>query len=295
MTAPARPHRAAAALLAALAATAGCRAGTPPPSPDVVAEIESDAVRYADFETYVQQALGESGTSLSSNVLSSLFDQYLEERLLAKLATERGLLGEDAAQGRFGRRHALDLLLADEARREEADGLPTEPEVEAWYAAHRDEFRRPERVRLRQILVETRQQAESLRARILAGTDFAAVAAAASADPDVAATVGFQGELYRGDLPPAFADLIFDLEPGEVSEVVEAEYGFHLFQVTERLSAETLPLEAVRDDVERRLLQDAADRRLAALAEEARQRYDVTVWGRNLPFNYRGVYGDQGG
>jgi parvulin-like peptidyl-prolyl isomerase len=167
--------------------------------------------------------------------------------------------------------------------------------VEAWYAAHRDEFRRPERVRLRQILVETRQQAESLRARILAGADFAAVAAAASEDPDVGATAGFQGELYRGDLPPAFADLIFELEPGQVSEVVEAEYGFHLFEVSERLPAETLPLEAVRDDVERRLLQEAADRRLTALAEEARRRYDVAVWDRNLPFNYRGVYGDQGG
>lgn len=283
-------------VLALLLAAAACHAGTPPPpAPDVVAQIEGDAVRYADFQAYLQQALGESGSSLSSDVLSSLLDQYLEELLLSRLAVERGLLPEDAAEARFGRRRALDLLLADEARREGDDGRPSEAEVEAWYRDHLDELRRPERVRLRQILVETRQQAEKLRARIEAGGDFGSVGAAAAADPDVAATAGFQGELSRADLPPAFADLIFALEPGEVSEVVEAEYGFHLFQVTERLPAETLPLEAVREDVERRLLQDAADRRLASLAEEARRRYDVSVWDRNLPFNYRGIYGDQGG
>jgi parvulin-like peptidyl-prolyl isomerase len=283
-------------LMALLLAATGCQAGTPPPpAPDVVAQIEGDAVRYPDFQTYLQQALGESGSSLSSDVLSSLLDQYLDERLLSRLAVERGLLPEDAADGRFGRRRALDLLLADEARREGDDARPTEAEVKAWYLAHLDELRRPERVRLRQILVETRQQAEKLRARIEAGGDFGAVGAAAAADPDVAATAGFQGELSRADLPPAFADLIFSLQPGEVSDVVEAEYGFHLFEVTERLPAETLPLEAVRDDVERRLLQDAADRRLTTLAEEARRRYDVSVWDRNLPFNYRGVYGDQGG
>jgi hypothetical protein len=281
--------------VALAAVLVGCGVSTPPPSPEVVAEIESEAVRYADFETYVAQALGESGSSLSSDVLSRLFDQFLEERLLVLLAAERGLLPEDAAEGRFGRRRALDLLLADEARREDAGRVPADDEVAAWYAAHRDEFQRPERVRLRQILVENREQAEELRRRIVAGADFSTVAAAAAADPDVAATVGFQGELSRQDLPPAFAEVIFDLEPGVVSEVVEAEYGFHLFLVGERLPAETLPLEAVRDDVERRLLQAAADRRLVALAEEARQRYDVTVWDRNLPFNYRGVYGDEGG
>ena len=60
---------------------------------------------------------------------------------------------------------------------------------------------------------------------------------------------GVQGELARSDLPPSYADLIFALKPGEVSPVVPAEYGFHLFQVIEREPAEVVPLAAARGEI----------------------------------------------
>jgi parvulin-like peptidyl-prolyl isomerase len=63
-----------------------------------------------------------------------------------------------------------------------------------------------------------------------------------------------------------------------------------VFQVTETLPAEVLPFDEVRDDVARAVRREQADRRLRELADEARRRYDVSVWDRNLPFNYRGIY-----
>jgi hypothetical protein len=288
----ARRHPAAAlAVLAAgtMTGLGACRAAPPPPSPDVVAEIEGEPVRYEQFEAYVERALGEPGGSLGSDVLSQLFDQFLEERLLARLAVERGLLPAAGAEGRAGRRRAVDLLLA---AAEAADGgAATSPgALRAWYDAHRDRFRRPARVRLRQLLVEDRGRAEQALEEIRAGAPFAAVAARLADDPAVAATGGSLGELSRDDVPPAFAEVIFALAPGEVSPVVEADYGFHVFQVTETLPAEVLPFDAVRDEVEQSVRREAADRRLRELADEARRRYDVSVWDRNLPFNYRGVH-----
>jgi peptidyl-prolyl cis-trans isomerase C len=288
---PRRRPAAAFAVVAAGAVTClgACREAPPPPSPDVVAEIEGEPVRYEQFEAYVERALGEPGDSLGSDVLSQLFDQFVEERLLARLAVERGLLPAGAAAGRAGRRRAVDLLLAAAG---DADGAAaTSPgALRAWYDAHRDRFRRPARVRLRQLLVEDRGRAEQAFEEIRAGAPFAAVAARLADDPAVAATGGSLGELSREDVPPAFAEVIFALAPGEVSPVVEADYGFHLFQVTETLPAEVLPFEAVRDEVEQSVRREAADRRLRELAEEARRRYDVSVWDRNLPFNYRGVH-----
>ncbi len=284
--------------VAALLALTACDRRPPPPSPEVVAEIDGQAVRYGEFEAYVESALGDAGDSLGSDVLSQLFDQFLEERLLARLAVDRGLLPEDAADGRNLRRRAVDALLADA---ELAEGAVAGEAVEEFYAAHPERFERPPRVRLRQILTEERQLAEEALAEIRAGADFAAVARrlageggtgdAAGGDSSGNGFVGGSlGELSREDLPPAFAEVILELAPGEVSGVVEAEYGFHLFQVTEKLPAETVPLEVVRDEIERELLQRRADRLLAELAEEARRRYDVAVWERNLPFNYRGIY-----
>jgi hypothetical protein len=283
-----RAPAAAAVLAAHLAALlAACSEAPPPPSPEVVAEIDGRPVRYEQFEAYVERALGEPGDSLGSDVLTQLFDQFLEERLLAMLAVDRGLLPAATAEGRAGRRRAVDLLLAA-ADGDAAEATPAA--LRAWYGAHRDRFQRPARVRLRQLLVEDRAAAERAVEEVRAGADFAAVARRLADDPGTAATGGSLGELSREDVPPAFAEVIFALEPGEVSPVVEAEYGFHVFQVTETLPAEVLPFDEVRDDVARAVRREQADRRLRELADEARRRYDVSVWDRNLPFNYRGIY-----
>lgn len=276
------PRRFGAALAAVLAAAALPLAGCRPevaPSPDAVAEIAGEEVDYAVFAGYVERQIGERGSALGSDVLSGLFDRFVDERLLARLAAERGLAPSGTAP-----RRAIERLL-------EADGEAEPPaaEVAAYYEAHRDEFLRPERVRLRQALFEDRATAERAREEVAAGAPFAEVARKYSRDPSAAAG-GLQGELAREELPPAFAETIFRLEPGEVSPVVEAEYGFHLFQVDRRLPAAEVPLAEAREEIARRLERESADDRLAELVEEARGRYNATVFVRNLPFNYQGRY-----
>ena len=270
--------------LALLLLAAGCDR-PPPPPPDVVAEVAGEPVRYGELEAYYSRQLGESGASLGSDVLSELFDQFVDERLLARLAVEQGLAGGAAVARPAGRRRAVDRLLAAGG-----DPAPTDAEIAAWYDRHRDELRRPERVRLRQLLVEDRATAERALAEIRAGADFAAVAGRVSGDPGVASLAGREDELSRDELPPVFADAVFELAAGEVSEPIEADYGVHLFQVTARLPEEVVPLADARGEIESALRREAADRRLAALVAEARGRYDVLVHERNLPFDYRGSY-----
>lgn len=280
---------AAAAIVFLVGFVAGCRRAPATAEPELVATVGSDEVRWEDFEGYLERHLGESGASLGSDVLSQLFDQFLAERLLVRLAAERGLIGSGNGSGDSGsdRRRAVDRLLRQAA---EEQPEPSDREVASFYAARRAEFRRPERVRLRQILLDDRDLAERTLAEIRAGADFEEVGTRLADDDELNAEAGDEGELSREDVPRAFADAIFSLAPGEVSEVVAADYGFHLFQVIERLPAEVVPLDAARPEIERRLRQEAADRRLDELIDEARRRYDVAVHDRNLPFNYRGRY-----
>jgi parvulin-like peptidyl-prolyl isomerase len=260
---------------------AACERAAPPP-PDAAAMIGDAEVRYAEFERYVTRNVGESGGVLGSDVLSELFDQFLDERLLERLAVDRGLVRASAAPGQG--RQAIDALL-DQGLRQE----PGEAEIARYYQEHRRDFARPERVRLRQILTADRRAAEEARREIAAGTPFEEVSRRLSRGPR-ADGGGYQGELARGDLPPSFADLIFALKPGEVSPVVPAEYGFHLFQVIEREPAEVVPLAAARGEVLGRLRQQRADQLLRSLVQEARSHYNVRVYERNLPFAYQGSY-----
>ena len=263
---------------------AACQRSAPPP-PDAVAGIGDAEVRYAEFERYVAQNVGEPGGELGSDVLSELFDQFLDERLLERLAVDRGLLRASASSLHGGQgRQAIDALLEKDLRQE-----PGEAEIARYYQAHRQDFARPERVRLRQILTADRKAAEEARRQIAAGAPFEEVSRRLSRGPR-ADGGGFQGELARGDLPPSFADLIFALKPGEVSPVVPAEYGFHLFQVTEREPAEVVPLAAARGEILGKLRRQRADQLLRSLVQEARSHYDVRVYERNLPFAYQGSY-----
>jgi len=72
--------------------------------------------------------------------------------------------------------------------------------------------------------------------------------------------------------------------------VVPAEYGFHLFQVTEREPAEVVPLAAARGEILGKLRRQRADQLLGSLVQEARSHYNVKVYERNLPFAYQGSY-----
>jgi hypothetical protein len=267
---------------ALLLATMAC--GRPePPAPDVAARVGDQDVRYSEFEDYLERTADDSDSVLGSDVLSELFDQFLDEKILVRMAVDRKLLR--VGKGTSGTpREAIDALLADGLQKE-----PTDQEVAAWYGAHRQEFVRPERVRLRQILTDDRASAERALQQLAAGADFAELARRLSRDPS-AGTGGYQGELSRENLPPAFADVIFSLKPGEVSKVVPADYGFHVFQVMERFPAGVVPLDEARGEILERLRQERADRLLAGLVREGRTQYNVVVHRRNLPFNYQGSY-----
>jgi hypothetical protein len=265
--------------LLALLLLAGCSHADPTP-PDVIARLDGESIRYPEIESYVARTVGDSDKGLGSDVLSELLDQFLDERLTLRLARDKGLVGK----GETDARAAAEALLRDGK-----PGDPPEAEIARYYREHAADFTRPERVRVRQILTDDRKAAESALREIAAGADFGELARRVSRDPS-AASGGYQGELAREDLPPAFADVIFSLKPGEVSRIVPAEYGFHLFQAVTREPAGVVPLDQARGEIVERLREKRGDERLAELVRRARDQYNVVVYERNLPFDYRGSY-----
>jgi len=267
--------------LLAVSALAACSRGGPVGA-HVLVTIGEEELSYADFEAYLERNVDESEISLSSPVLSRLFDQFLAEYLLVQLALERGLDTETANQ-----RMAVDFLIAAEGEQMVPDEL-----VAGHYERKREEFMRPERVHLRQILVKDPKVAAEAQEAIAAGEEFSSVATRVSEEPR-AEVGGDQGELSRDDLPPAIADVIFDLQPGEVSDIVAADYGYHLFQVVARHPAEVAPLEEVRGEIREKLLRRRVDELVAGWVKTAEERYDVEVYRNHFPFDYQGTHAER--
>ena len=86
-------------------------------------------------------------------------------------------------------------------------------------------------IRASHILVDTKEEAETLRQEILAGKDFAAVAKESSKCPS-SSNGGDLGYFSKGMMVPEFDQAAFNLSVGEVSEPVKTQFGWHLIKVT---------------------------------------------------------------
>lgn len=255
---------------------AGCREA--PPGPDVVAEIGGQQIHFSEFQGYLETNAGDPEGDLEDTVSSALFDGFIEECLVSRWAVDEGLVPASA-----GRRVGVDAATASLAAVEVSSRR-----VASYYEENRDQFHRPESVHLQQILLGDRVVAEEVRAEWDAGIPFEEIVILYSQEGLLLGAD--EGDLAKEELPLIVAEAIFDLQPGEVSEIFAADYGFHLFKVTERLPAGVPALEEIEDtlwlDLQRREVAEG----LQALVERARRRYNVRVFERNLPFEYAGEY-----
>jgi peptidyl-prolyl cis-trans isomerase C len=146
------------------------------------------------------------------------------------------------------------------------DKVTVKPEqVTDFYTKNPDQFKQPERVRASHILITVpkgadaaaktaaRTKAAGILKDVKAGKDFAALAKEHSQDPGSAQNGGDLGFFQTGQMVGPFNDVAFTLAPGQVSDLVETEFGFHIIKVAEKQTARTVPLDEVRPQVEQYL------------------------------------------
>lgn len=126
----------------------------------------------------------------------------------------------------------------------------TDDEIAAYYNDHLDEFREPQKVIFRQILLPTEKSALELRPTVNRG-NFAALAKEHSIAPE-ADQGGKVGPFSREQLP-TFFDLVFNMQLGEISGIVRSDYGFHIIMPLERIPATTRSLGEARKGIYKKI------------------------------------------
>jgi parvulin-like peptidyl-prolyl isomerase len=127
-------------------------------------------------------------------------------------------------------------------------------EIATYYQENRTRFHRPEQVRARQITVATEAEGRRVLGLLQQGMAFAEAAEKHSRSPD-AEQGGDLGFFGRGEMPAEFDQAVFTLPAGRQSELVQSEYGFHIFLVEEKRPASRLTLEQVHDEIAAELLE----------------------------------------
>jgi len=156
-----------------------------------------------------------------------------------------------------------------------SDITVTPDEVKKFYDDHLDLYNSPTRVRALQIMLETKEQAQTILDEIKGGTDFSELAKTYSISPD-SEKGGDLGFFSENEMPPSFS-VVFTMKPGDLSDVVESEYGFHLFKVIDRREAKMLTLEEARPEIEEKLKRIKSEEKYGEWFDQIRKRTKIEV------------------
>lgn len=190
------------------------------------------------------------------------------ELLLVSRAAEREGIDVGEQLGRFIDERLPALLLEHEA----GEWVPNEASMRAWYAQHQDAGRIPASYHVGQLVVASKEEAESLRARIVKGESLFMLAGSYSIDPVGRKQNGDMGWITEGRGRPELLKELATLKDDELSAVIPTESGYHLIMVLERRIGSQKPYEDVRD----RIRQMMISQHLPAYLGELEKRYPVS-------------------
>jgi peptidyl-prolyl cis-trans isomerase C len=265
---------------------------------------------------YTAQGQSVSDAQLAS-IGRDVLDNLVRQMVLVQEADEYGITvddGEiqeqlDGVRGQFGSDKEYEEALGQSGFTEESlrerittdlrirrliedrvfDELPVESEkVRSFYDENLAAFIEEETVTARHILMQVGEDAsddqrekalakiKDVQERLFAGADFAETAREYSEGPS-GPQGGDLGTFTRGRMVKPFEDAAFSLEPGQMSDIVETQFGYHIILVTEKNEGGQAPFEEVESDIRRYLAQQASPDAVEEYIEQLVESADVEL------------------
>jgi peptidyl-prolyl cis-trans isomerase C len=243
---------------------------TGPPLPDVppdkvVMTVGDQKITAAQFNQIID-SLPEQYRATARGVGRAQFADNLVRVIALAQEGKRQKLDQDQTFKTQEMFQSENLLASLTYQQISKNTKPAEAELRKYYDAHKSEY---DQVRARHILVrfqgspsalkpgqkelteaEALAKAQSLKRRIQGGEDFAKIAAQESDDAGSGAQGGDLGAFRRGQMVPSFEQAAFAMKPGEVSEPVRSQFGYHIIKVE---SKEPRSFDDMRPELEAQL------------------------------------------
>ena len=258
-------------------------------APELMKSIE----RRALDKVIVQELLSQESKNLKVDDIDKKVDEQTrklkrkyknEKSFISYLKTKK--LTEDNLRATLRKNIYIEKYLEEKGIR---NPVIPEEEIRSYYEDTKEEYRREEYIRASHIVIlvdenaprekkdEARTKIEKIRQEIISGKDFGAMAREFSEDGK-AANGGDLDYIKRGYMPPEFDSVAFLLKKGELSEVVQTKFGFHIIKVFDKKPAGIAPLSDVRDFITRYLQMEVSKKKLAAHMEELKEKAEIKVF-----------------
>ena len=226
---------------------------------------QKDLLRGLIDQSLMVQRAKDMGISVESDLVKRLDDVRKQNNMNSIEDLEKAVEGSGLPWEDYKTQIRNGMLTQEVIRREVGShiNIPSE-EVKAYYTAHSDEFTRPEEVQLTEIFLSTdgkspeemesvQKKAEDLLARVRKGDDFNEIAKRYSEGSTAKDQGGDLGVFKRGVLSPQLNDVVFKMEKGQITDVIQTKTGFEILKVEAHFVAGLQPLDKVENEVMNKL------------------------------------------
>jgi peptidyl-prolyl cis-trans isomerase D len=224
-----------------------------------------------------------------------------------------GLEATDAELNAYFEAHKNELKIPEKRKVKYAvidmqsarEKIQVSPEdIQKSYEDNQQQYSTPEQVRASHILLKTegkdeaavKKQAEELLAKARGGADFAQLAKQYSEDDASKVKGGDLDYFGKGQMVPEFDKAAFSMTPGQISDLVKTQYGFHIIKLVDKKAATTKPLAEVRAQIEDQLKWDRAQAQAQRTADDVASKlkkpadFDTVAKPRGLTVGDSGLF-----
>lgn len=229
-------------------------------------------------EELILQEADKAGVSVSEEEVSSSIEDILKiydidrNNLSQSLQENNMTLGE--LEDSFRRQIKINKFL-NQTLYSEID--VSEEEMKAYYEENKELFAKPEKVKVSHILVNSSKEAEKVRNMVLGEAIFEDVAEKYSLCPS-SERGGNLGWISPGETVPAFEQAAFALKPGQVSDIVETQFGFHIIKVYDKTEKDYMTFGFVDDDIMKYLMQQKKQNALYIYDQQLRKNAVIDIF-----------------
>ena len=272
-------------------------AAAPASADPVVLTVGAEKLTKSQFEQIVEQVTAQMpperrAAAQSPEARRQLAEQLAELKALAQEARREKIDQTPEAKSQLAMR--TDQIVAGLLfQKISKEAKPAPADLKTYYDAHKAEY---ETVTARHILIrmagsavpmkegqkdltdeEALAKAKDLRAKIVAGGSFEALAKAESDDTGSGANGGALGEFTRGRMVPQFEESAFKLAVNEVSEPVKTQFGYHVIQVQKH---ESKSMDDVKAEIEEKIGPEMAQKQVDAIKSKTTITFDPSYFGK---------------
>ena len=242
----------------------------------VVAEIGKEKITLDEINEMIKE-IPEQYQAVAQAQKDMLLDRLIDQKLLYGEASKLGLDKDPDVQKQLDETRK-DILIRAYLKKEIMDTVKvTDEEAKKYYDANKDKIKEPEKINVSHILVDNEAEAKDILAKLKGGADFAALAKEKSKDAskEKGGEIGF---IAKGQTAPEFEQAAFALQPGQISDVVKTQFGYHIIKVTEKQPEKVMAYDDIKDQLKQMLLSGKQKESFDALLKDLREKNKVVVY-----------------